>query len=262
MIVRKSPAGGRCDHRSMDDRKVGTLFRLLRQRRRWRQIDVAARAGVSQQLVSELELGQLDRVGLRAARRVAATLDARLDLALTWRGPETARLLDAAHASLVEVIVAQLRANDWTPVVEWSFSHFGERGAVDVVGWRPDARALFIVEVKSRLVDLQDLVSSMDRKTRLAPRLLRDERGWICTSVGRALVLPAGSTAYETVERHRAIFDVTFPARSREVRRWLRSPEGSLSGILFLRSTTGSGAPIGGRRPQRVRTPRSRSDKG
>ena len=64
----------------MDDLRVGAAFRAVRVRRRWRQSDVAARAGVSRAFVSLLERGHLDRVSLATLRQVARTLDIRVDL--------------------------------------------------------------------------------------------------------------------------------------------------------------------------------------
>lgn len=45
----------------MDDLRIGLVFRALRHRLSWTQAAVAAKAGVSQQLVSRVERG--DSVG-------------------------------------------------------------------------------------------------------------------------------------------------------------------------------------------------------
>jgi hypothetical protein len=66
----------------------------------------------------------------------------------------------------------------WQTVLEYTFQHFGERGSVDVLAWRPDVRALLLVEVKPDLDDLQDMLSALDRKARLVPRLIATERAW------------------------------------------------------------------------------------
>jgi hypothetical protein len=36
------------------------------------------------------------------------------------------------------------------------------------------------------------------------------------------------------IERHATLFDAVYPARTREVREWIRSPNGDIAGILFL----------------------------
>lgn len=245
----------------MDDRKVGAVVRLLRRRRDWRQRDVAERAGVSQQLVSLLEHGHFEVVGLDKARAVAGALDARLELDLRWRGPELDRLLDTDHAKLVGRVVMVLRSAGWEVIVEWTFSHYGERGSVDVVGWHAATASLLVVEVKTSIVDLQELLASVDRKARVAQRMLADERGWRPRAVGRIVVMPGTSTIRDALRKHAAVFAAAFPARTREVRRWVAAPDGraSLSGLWLLRPTNGRGTPRpgGGSAGSRVRRPRS-----
>ena len=50
----------------------------------------------------------------------------------------------------------------------------------------------------------------------------------------RVLVLPEDRTARRAIERHAAAVDAALPARSREVRTWLRQPVGSVAGVWFL----------------------------
>jgi hypothetical protein len=54
------------------------------------------------------------------------------------------------------------------------------------------------------------------------------------TSVTRLLVLPDDRTARRRVERHAATFRTALPARTIEVRQWIRRPEGTMNGVLFL----------------------------
>ena len=121
---------------AMDDMRVGTLFRAVRLRRGLRQLDVGRVSRTSQQLVSLLELGQVERVGLTSARRVAAALGIHLDLEPRYRGADAYRLLDADHAALVEAIVRRLRGLGWTCEVEFTFNRYGERGSVDILASR------------------------------------------------------------------------------------------------------------------------------
>jgi transcriptional regulator with XRE-family HTH domain len=225
----------------VNDVIVGRIVRAVRRRRGWRQIDVARPAGVSQQLTSLIELGRLEQVSLGMLRSVARALDIDLPLAPRWRGPELDRLLDAEHATLVDAAVAVFAASGWVVTVEWSFNHFGERGAVDIVGWHAGRRALAIVEVKSRIVDVQDLLGKLDRKVRVARELLPGERAWTPERLGRILVLPDTSTARDSIARLARTFDVSLPARTVETRRWLRDPGQDLESVWFLRATRHSG---------------------
>lgn len=239
----------------MHDLAVGNVLRTVRIRRRWRQDDVALRARVSQAQVSLAERGLLEDLSLRALRRIARALEVDLPFAPRWRGPDLDRILDAGHARLVELVLRELATLGWIAVPEWSFNHFGERGSVDIVAWHPDHRALLVVEVKTRVVDVQALLATVDRKARVARELLPAERGWSVAYVGRMIVLPSGSTHRDAVARHAATFARAFPARTRAMRRWLRAPIGSTSGILFLRDKAGTDAARGIQRVHRPRPP-------
>jgi transcriptional regulator with XRE-family HTH domain len=227
----------------MQDLTVGRVVRAVRRHQRLTQRQVADRAAVSQQTVSVIELGRLDQVDLLTLRRVGAAVGIDLPFAPRWRGPELDRLLDADHARLVEAIVRRVSVGGWQVIVEWSFNHFGERGSADALLWHAGRRALLVVEVKSRVVDLQDLLGTLDRKVRVARTVLPPERGWRPDVVGRVVVLPDSSTARDAVARHRATFDAALPQRTVDVRRWLRDPTGELRAVWFLRVTSrGRGA--------------------
>jgi transcriptional regulator with XRE-family HTH domain len=157
----------------VQDIQVGAVYRAVRRRQGLSQREIAARAGVSQQTVSVIERGRFDEVDLATLRRVGAVLGIDLPFAPRWRGPELDRLLDAGHAAIVEIVVGELRDRGWTVMVEWSFNRYGERGSVDVLAWHPDRSALVVVEVKTRVVDLQGLLGTLDRKVRIAAEILR-----------------------------------------------------------------------------------------
>lgn len=220
----------------MDDVKVGTVVRAVRRRRGLRQRDVAALAGVSQWAVSMVERGQLDRLPVRTVRGIASVLEIRMPFEPRWRGGELPRLVDACHAALVDQVVARLASFGWEVAVEYTFSQFGERGSVDVIGWRAAERALVIVEVKSELDDMQNMLSVLDRKVRLVPTLIARDRGWRAAVVGVLLVLPEGSTFRDGVARFRATFAAVLPSRTVEIRRWIAQPRSaSLRGTWFFR---------------------------
>lgn len=232
---------------------------LARQRKGWRQDDLADAAGVSQSAVSLAEAGAIEGLTVRLLRRIAAPLEIRLPFAPLWRGGEADRLRDRDHATIVDEVVAVLSRHGWQVIVEYTFSHYGERGSIDIVAWHPVARALLIVEVKTRVYDVQLLLAGMDRKCRLAAQLLRSERGWVPAAVGRALVVADLTANRSLVRTHAALFDAALPARSRAVRAWLRSPAEALAGIWFLSTTTRAGGSKVGVGRQRVRVPRKGS---
>jgi transcriptional regulator with XRE-family HTH domain len=215
----------------------GTTFRAIRLELRLRQLDVAARAGVCQQTVSKVERGKFGSLSADALLAIAEALEADLSLAVRWRGPRLARLLDRRHARLQDRVVRVLSSAGWEVRVEESFNHFGERGSVDILAWRPDRRALLIVEIKTELVDLQETVRTLDMKARVVPAVVRRNRGWQPDAIASILVLPEANVHRRAVAQHAALLAAALPARTCAIRRWLSGPSGSLRGILFFPNT-------------------------
>jgi hypothetical protein len=183
--------------------------------------------------VGRIERGEAASVTGRALEQLVACLDARLDIRVLWHGEGLDRLLDAAHARLVEAVLVALRACGWTAVPEVTFQFGHERGSIDVLAWHPAEAILLVIEVKSVVPDIQSMLAGLDRKARLAPRIAA-ERGWRPRSISRLLVLPEDRTVRRRIAGHAATFDAVLPARSRAVRAWLRRPMGQLAGVLLL----------------------------
>ena len=243
----------------MDDLRVGLVLRAVRRRIGWRQQDVADRARVSQKLVSLAEAGQLERLSIASLRAIGRVLEVRMQVEPLWRGGQLPRLLDGEHAALVNTVAAIMRRRGWQILVEYTFNHFGDRGSVDLVGWQPPYRALVIVEVKSRITDVQDLHAAMGRKRRIVPTLLAGERGWRATSVGQLLVVGEASAQRRLVARHAEIFSSTFPNGGRSARSWLAHPIGPLSALWLLSPRNGVTGKRLEVRPQRIRSANPRS---
>jgi transcriptional regulator with XRE-family HTH domain len=240
----------------MDDAQVGSVFRAVRIRRGLSQEQVAVASGVCRSVVSLIERGGLEDTSVRSVRRVAVALGVSLTLVPRWRGADLAELLDERHAAMVRGVVARLTARGWQTLPERTFSVWGERGAIDVLAWHAAEKALLCVEVKTRLPDLQDLLSTMDRKRRLAPGLVR-ELGWRPIAVGSVLALPAETWARHVVARFAPVFAAALPMRAGEVQRWLRQPERDLRGIWFMLNDVSGGTKHGSGGSMRVRPRRS-----
>ena len=241
----------------MDGTRIGRLTRAVRIQRRLTQADVGRLAGVSQRSVTRVEQGDLRSISLDKVERVAAALGISLRLDARWRGGDGDRLIDREHAAVVDLIVSELRRRGWDVELEYTFNHFGERGSVDVIGWHAASRSLLIVEAKSTLTDLQDLLGSMGRKLRIVPDRLAEERGWESVRVGRLIALPGSTANRGIVERHHAIFDASFPARASAARRWLRAPDGPGLAAVWFVSPSRVATPT---RPRRVHARRRGPD--
>ena len=216
-----------------DPVRFGQSLRALRRRQPWTQQELADRAGVSQAAVSRAERGQVRHLTIRTIDRIAEALGARSSLRLYWHGEDLDRLLDAAHAGLVEQVVVLLAAHGWQVVPEATFSEFGERGSIDVLAYHPRFGALLIIEVKSVVPDMQAMLGGIDRKVRLGPKLA-GRRGWRVRSVSRLLVLEEDRTSRRRLEAHGATVSAVMPLGSRAVRRWIAAPTGPVGGVLFL----------------------------
>jgi transcriptional regulator with XRE-family HTH domain len=237
----------------MGDLTIGRTCRTLRRRLGWRQSDVAAKAGVSQSLVSNIERGLVGPCTVSTLRQVFGVLEAELTLTARWRGGELDRLLDEDHSRLVAAIAGILRADGWETLVEVTFSEYGERGSIDVLAWHRVTRTLLVVEVKASITSAEETVRRVDVKTRLAPRIGASRFGARPATV-RLLVVGDSST---NRRRARRLFDIgAFSAMpNHEVRAWLRRPASPLGSVMFLAGTASS---AGG--PRRVRKPKGVPD--
>ena len=240
---------------AQDDLRIGVVIRRSRERRGLRQVDVAAAAGVSRQCVSRLECGHLDSFGVRTVRAIAAAVGVDLPFAARGRGVQLDQLVDEEHSAMVDSVVATLTIAGWETMVEFSFNDFGDRGSVDVLAWHARRRALLVIEVKSRLANLQETCRALDTKARVVPRLASLARGWRPVVVGVVLVMQESSRERAAVARRAAIFASGFPARTVEIRVWLRDPHVPLRGLWFLRNATTSCVTRGRSPGTRVRRP-------
>jgi transcriptional regulator with XRE-family HTH domain len=215
---------------------------------------VAERAGVSQSLISTIEAGGCRSVTLDTLRVVFRAVGAGFDGEVLWRGPSIDRLVDARHAALVDSAARRLRQLGWDVLPEVSYSEFGERGSIDLLGSRADRHAVVVEEVKSDLTRIEETLRKLDEKVRLVARTISHDRlGWRPSIVGRVLVLPDTDRARRQVSAHAATFDAAFSARGSEVRAWLKDPVGPLSGVLFVADTTPDGTNAARPGAQRVR---------
>lgn len=206
----------------------------MRKRKGWSQRDLGSRAGVDKSVVCDIEAGRLELVRLPTIRTVGKVLGIGIEIAPRWPIADVARLLDADHAALVERVVKLFAAEGWESVVEYTFNDFGDRGSVDILGWHSGRRALALVEIKTRVADVQALHAAFDRKARVVPRLVARDRGWRSDAVGMLLVVADRHSNRDALIRHARTFATRFPSKPREARRWIRDPVGDFAGLLFL----------------------------
>jgi hypothetical protein len=142
-----------------------------------------------------------------------------------WRGGDLDRLLNARHSELHELVARHFAANlpAWILAPEVSFSIYGERGVIDILGWHAPTRALLVIELKTGIVDVNELIGTFDRKRRLAAQVGRG-RGWDPAVIGQWLIVSGDRTNRRRLEAHRTVLRAVLPDDGRAMRRWLGQP--------------------------------------
>lgn len=194
---------------------------------------MATRANVSEACVSRLERGKANELHLEELLLIVEALGGQLDLLVRWRGGELDRLLNARHSALHESVARSFRTLDgWQIAPEVSFNVRGERGVIDILAWHASTRTLLVIELKTEIVDINGLMGTADTRRRLAPLIARD-RGWVPQTVGLWIIVEDSKTNRRRVQSHGATLRSAFPLDGRNVRSWLRAPNGPISCLSF-----------------------------
>ena len=188
-----------------------------------------------------MERGHLGTHSIETVRAVAAALDIRVDLVPRWRAGDLDRLLNGGHSRLHESVARVFRDQlpAWVLAPEVSFAIYGERGVIDILAWHPGRRALLVIELKTDLADINELVGTFDRKRRLA-RQIAAERGLDPVSVSAWLIVTSSRTNRRRLQVHEAMLRAGLPDDGRIIRRWLRDPVGSVNGLSLWTDTHGA----------------------
>ena len=220
-------------HATVDDQRFGAVIRAVRSRRGWRQADLGACSGLSRSAISRMERGHLDTMSIRSVRLVAAALDVRVEVLARWRAGDLDRLVNARHSALHESVARFFRElAGWEVVAEVSFSVYGERGVIDLLAWHAPSRTLLIIELKTDIVDVQELIGTLDRKRRHAATIAR-ERGWDPRRVACWVIVAEGRTNRRRVQAHASVLRLAFPQDGRQMNAWLRAPVDRMAALSF-----------------------------
>ena len=182
---------------------IGRLLRMLRVRRGWRQRDVGSRAGISPAAVGRHENGTIG--SLTALEKHASVFGLRIDVRLLGRAGQLVRVADEEHAAITEAVASWFRDADHETETEASFSEWGERGRIDLLAFDTASGLLIVVEVKTQLLDLQDLFGSLNVKERLSGTVA-ERRGWAVRRRMSLLAVADTSANREIVRRHPTLF--------------------------------------------------------
>ena len=215
----------------MERRTIVRVLKALRRRKRWTQRRLGVDLGISQAEVSRRECSALERCTVPDVELWSTAVGAHLTLDLRVDGERP--LTDAAHAEMQNWFAALLRRAGWTVEPEVSFNHYGDRGRIDLLAFHPGARVLLVVEIKTRLLDAQEIIGRLDVKRRVAAIVAR-QRGWSSAAGIPALAFRDESTTRRRLVTHEALF-AGYPLRGRSALAWLRHPRLPVpNGILIV----------------------------
>ena len=217
----------------MDARRLGSLVRAVRIRKGLRQLDVAGSAGVSRATVSRLENGNVGRLSLDTVERIASVVEVRTELFGRWRGGDGDRLLNWRHSLLAESFSAAVRGHGgWSFEPEVTFSIYGERGVIDQMGWNELYSHLLVVEIKTEFVDINEMLGTLNRKLRLAPKVAA-EKGWRPKTVSGWLIVSDTRTNRRHAASHSSLLRSRFSLDGRSLSAFLDNPVAATFGIAF-----------------------------
>jgi hypothetical protein len=189
--------------------------------------------------------------------RIVEALGGRIDFVPRWQGGELDRLLNARHSALHDSVArALLRIGGWELAPEVSFSIRGERGVIDIFAWHAATRTLLVIELKTEIVDINELMGNVDRKRRLAPEIAR-ERGWVPRVVAVWVIVADSTTNRRRVSSHRATLRAAFPSDGRTMSGWLARPAEVMKCLSFWSDDSNARTKGGLATVKRVRVPRT-----
>lgn len=212
---------------------------------------------MSRTWVSRIERGHLGEVPLDVVRAVATPLEIRVEIQPRARAIDLDRVVNGRHAALAEFVIGWLGAiPGWAVRPEVSFSEFGERGVIDVLGWHAGTRVLLVVELKTELIDFGEVLGTLDRKHRLAPQVAR-RLGWDAVDASCCLLVGDSMTNRRRAADHGSLLRAALPNDGRELLGWLRKPVGEVRALRFVSDVRKGHARSAFSAPTRVRPRKS-----
>ena len=220
----------------MEPRTVARLLRAIRRRKGISQRLLGQRLHVSQSQMSRRERSALERCSLADLQSWATALGAHVVVDLRVDGQRP--LADARHAAIQAWLTSLLRAAGWLVEVEVSFNQYGDRGRIDILAFHPARRVLLVIEVKTQLTDVQEVLGALDVKRRAASEIARSRR-WTIGATIPVLVAREDRTIRRRINAHAPLFEA-FGLRARAARAWLSHPDTATPrGILLFASPPG-----------------------
>lgn len=194
--------------------QAGLAVRDLRLTIGWSQRTLAAKAGVSQAWISEIERGRCPDVSIETIDRLLSAMGAQLvlDVKAPFLGRDRQR--DVVHARCTSYVARRLERLGWDVATEVEVGGDRSRGWIDVLACHPSSGLTLVIEIKTELRDLGAIERALgwyEREAWAAARRL----GWRPRRVVGCLVLLSTEAVEQRIRENRVSIDRGFPIRAR-----------------------------------------------
>ena len=130
---------------------------------------------------------------------------------------------------------------EWAHAPEVAFSSYGERGVIDILAFHARSQSLLVIELKTEVANVEDLLAVMSRRTRLA-KTIASGLEWDASTVSAWVVIAESDASRRWVARFRATLRSASPSDGRAIRAWLRRPGRPISALSFWANDVRSSA--------------------
>jgi transcriptional regulator with XRE-family HTH domain len=194
--------------------RVGLAVKDLRTALGWTQRTLAAKSGVSQAWISEIERGRCPDVSISTIDRLLVAMGARLLIDVKAPFLANPRQRDVVHAKCSSFVARRLERSGWSVATEVEIGDDRSRGWIDVLAWHPATCLVLVIEVKTELLDLgaiERTIGWYEREAWAAARRL----GWQPRRVLGCLVMLSTEVVEQRIRDNRSLLDREFPIRAK-----------------------------------------------
>jgi len=87
---------------------------------------------------------------------------------------------------------------EWAHAPEVAFSSYGERGVIDILAFHARSQSLLVIELKTEVANVEDLLAVMSRRTRLA-KTIASGLEWDASTVSAWVVIAESNASRRRV---------------------------------------------------------------